>query len=159
MNAIREWSAGICLAALTAALAQGLVPGGPMERMEKFVVGAFLVCALIAPVTKLVPSFQQAVGNAESDAAPSSRMEETVDGQIRSAAEKSISNLVGAELARKNIKCKNVRVEMDTNEDGRISITKVTVTLIPGDSSRVREAQEILTERLGVRTEVVSDDG
>ena len=41
MGAVREWSAAICLAALAAALLQGLAPSGAMERMVKLVLGAF----------------------------------------------------------------------------------------------------------------------
>ena len=160
MNAVREWSTAICLAALVAALAQGLAPGGAMERMEKFVIGAFIVCALVAPISRAVPRLSLALKGGGSRAGnSSSRLEETVDSQVRSAARKSISNLVASELARKNLKCKNVRVDMDTNAQGSISITKVTVTLDAKDAARCREAQEALTKTLGIQTEVLSNGG
>ncbi|HBG55145.1 MAG TPA: hypothetical protein DDW99_02680 [Ruminococcaceae bacterium] len=66
---------------------------------------------------------------------------------------------MASELARKNLKCKNVRVDMDTNAQGSISITKVTVTLDAKDAARCREAQEALTKTLGIQTEVLSNGG
>ncbi len=161
MSAIREWSTAICLAALVAALAQGLVPGGSMERMEKFVIGAFIVCALIAPLSRAVPRLALALNGSGSAAGKetSSRLESTVDDQMRSAARKSIASLTASELARMNLRCKNVQVDMDTNEGGSISISKVTVTLDKKDAARCREAQEALTAKLGIRTEVVVDGG
>ena len=53
MGAVREWSAAICLAALAAALLQGLAPSGAMERMVKLVLGAFVLCALAMPLKNL----------------------------------------------------------------------------------------------------------
>ena len=53
MGAVREWSAAICLVALAAALLQGLVPNGSMERMVKLVLGAFVLCAMAMPLKNL----------------------------------------------------------------------------------------------------------
>ena len=55
MSGIREWTTVICLAALVAAVLQSLVPNGSMERMAKFVIGAFVICALISPLSKMIP--------------------------------------------------------------------------------------------------------
>ena len=45
MSEIREWASVICMSALAAALLQSLAPSGTMERMAKFVIGAFIICA------------------------------------------------------------------------------------------------------------------
>ncbi|MGC7323198.1 stage III sporulation protein AF, partial [Mycobacteroides abscessus subsp. massiliense] len=61
---IQQWTAVICLAALVAALAQTLIPAGSMERMGKFVVGAFIICVMIAPVSKIVPQISSGMQSA-----------------------------------------------------------------------------------------------
>ncbi|MCY1714226.1 stage III sporulation protein AF [Caproiciproducens galactitolivorans] len=157
MNAVREWSAAICLAALVATLLQSLVPGGSMERMVRFVVGAFMICAIIVPLAKIAPQ----IGTKFQTDAPSranSQLEGTVDKQISEAAQASIKNLVITELNNIGVKCKNVRVFMDTNEDGSISINKVVVTLAKGYSSDCEKASAHLKKVLGLKMEVIADE-
>lgn len=160
MKEIQQWTAVICLAALTASLAQSMLPAGQMERMGRFVVGAFMICVMIAPLSNLPAQLRlSAGGTAEKAPAQNEQLESTVNSQMAEASQKSISGLVTAELARLRIKCKNVRVVMDTNRDGRISITKVIVTLEAKDAAQARTAQNYLEKELGLKTEVVTDGG
>ena len=158
MKDIQQWTMVICLAALTASLAQSILPAGSMERMGKFVVGAFIICVLISPIAKFVPQVQMSMDRGSQRTTPqNAQMESTVNKQMEQAAQKSVSNLVTAELARIQIKCKNVSVIMDTKEDGRISITKVIVTLSEKDVTKTKTAQDYLAKELGMQMEVVAD--
>lgn len=161
MNAVREWTAAICLAALVAALVQGLVPSGAMERMAKFVIGAFVLCILILPLSKVVPQWKQsfAASARQPAASNNSRLETTVGRQYEDAARQSITNLVAAELKPMNINCKNVQVNMDTNSNGSISITKVVVNLDRKNSADCQRAKTLLEKDLGLNVEVVCNGG
>lgn len=157
MNAVKEWSAAICMAALVAAMLQGLVPGGSMERMIKFVIGAFVICALIVPLAKIAPKISMNVQ--ENVSSPvNSQLEGTVEKQLSSAAKESITNLVVSELNNIGIKCKNVNVIMDTNEDGSISINKVVVILAKGSGTVCEKVSARLEKTLGLKMEVSSDE-
>ena len=158
MNGIREWTTVICLAAVAAAMLQSLVPNGSMERMAKFVIGAFVICALISPLSKALPQ----IGAVLKDSGPakeSTRLQSTVEEQTRSAAKASITNLVAAELSSIQMKCKNVDVVMDTNEDGSISITKVIVVLDKENAAGRQKAAAWLEKELGLKMEVTADVG
>ena len=158
MNAVQEWSLVICAAALTAALAHGLVPNGALERMAKFVVGAFLSCAFLVPLTKIIPSFSLDFGGSEAPGVDTT-LQSSVEDQMKGAARASITSLVAAELQRMQVPCKNVDITMDTTEDNSIVISKVVVTL-PGEYAGSCENVRLrLTELLGLQTEVYADDG
>ncbi len=158
MNAVKEWSAAICMAVLAASMLQNLVPNGSMERMVKFVIGAFVICALIQPLAKIVP--QVSFDFQENTKSPvNSELKGTVETQLSSAAQNSIRNLVITELNNINIKCENVNVIMDTNEDGSISINKVVVTLAKGYDADCKTASEHLEKALGLKMEVTVDEG
>ena len=159
MSGVREWSTVICLAALSAALLQSLVPSGSMERMAKFVIGAFIICALIVPASKLGPQLRLGLDRAKSPAESNARLTSAVDRQYRDAARQSITNLVGAELGRMGVKYKNVQVIMDTDESSSISITEVIVTVGEESAAGRAQAQSALEKTLGIKTEVVSDEG
>lgn len=158
MKEIQQWTMVICLAALTASLAQSILPAGSMERMGKFVVGAFIICVMISPLAKFAPQIRMSVNSgSERTTSQDTQLQSTVNNQMEQAAQKSVQNLVTAELARIQIKCKNVSVIMDTKEDGRISITKVIVTLSEKDVAKTKTAQDYLAKELGLQMEVVAD--
>lgn len=158
MNAIREWSTVICLSALVAAMVQSLVPDGSMERMAKFIIGAFVVCALIQPITKAVPQMDLR-NNKNQQSGANLKLESTVEEQTKKAVRKSIANLVTAHLNGMKIKCKNVHVIMDTNQNGSISINKVIVTLQKEYAADCQKASASLEKTLGLSMEVVPDGG
>ena len=158
MNAVKEWSAAICMAVLAAAMLQTLVPNGSMERMVKFVIGAFVICALIQPLAKVVPQIN--IDLQESTQNPvNSQLKGTVETQLTTAAQQSIKNLVITELNNINIKCENVNAIMDTNEDGSISINKVVVILAKGYGADCKAASDHLEKALGLKMEVTADEG
>ena len=160
MNGVREWAAVICMAALTAAMLQNLVPNGSMERMARFVIGAFVICAMIAPISKTLPQLRVAMDRGSpSGGQNAGRLNSTVERQYRDAAERSVKGLVAAELGRMGIKCKNVRVIMDTDENGSISITKVVATIGKESAAKRGTTSAALQKTLGIQTEVVSDEG
>jgi len=158
MNVVREWTTAICMAALVAAILQSLVPNGSMERMVKFVIGAFIICALIVPITKIIPQIELNLQDT-SGVQESPNLKGTVDQQLHSAAQDSITNLVNTELNNIDIKCKNVNVIMDTNDDGSISINKVVVILAKGYGGEAQKASAQLEKALGIKTEVTADEG
>lgn len=143
------------MAVLAAGLLQNLVPNGSMERMIKFIIGAFVICVLIQPVAQIVP--QISINLQDSTAsAPNTHLQETVNSQINDAAQQSIRNLVITELNQINIKCENVTVNMDTHEDGSISINKVVVTLAKGYDAFCESASEHLEKVTGLKMEVIA---
>ncbi|MFU0833313.1 MAG: Stage III sporulation protein AF [Oscillospiraceae bacterium] len=159
MSGIREWATVICLAALSAAMLQSLVPNGSMERMAKFVIGAFIICALILPISKVALQINAVLKMEGQPAEENKMLNSTVNKQFEEAARQSITNLVQAELKRMGIICKNVQVIMDTDENGSISINKVIVTLNGDEVSGHAGVSSALEKTLGIQTEVVSDEG
>ena len=158
MSSVKEWSAAICMAALAAAMLQSLVPNGSMERMVKFVIGAFVICAMIQPISKIVPQINLNLQETSKNPV-NSELAGTVENQLTSAAQDSIKNLVFTELNKLNIKCENVNAIMDTNEDGSISINKVVVILAKGYDGDCKKASDHLEKTLGLKMEVTADDG
>lgn len=129
-----------------------------MERMAKFVTGAFFLCVMVAPVANIAPQLS-ALFQQQSQAEPDDRLSSTVDEQLQSAAQQSIRSLVTAELSKLQINCKNVSVIMDIDETSSIVINKVIVVLASGEEAHIIHAQEHLSSVLGLQTEVTVDGG
>lgn len=160
MSGIREWSSVIVLAALAAGILQYLMPTGSMEKVTRLVIGAFVICSILLPVGRLTQQFDVQTFAQGSDAAvPNQQYQDTVNQQTMEAAQSSVRTIVIAALSEKGIQCKNVTLSMDTNEDGRISITKVFVSLDQKESGKLQETKKLLEQELGLTTEVTADVG
>jgi hypothetical protein len=159
MSGVKEWATVICLAALSAAMLQSLVPNGSMERMAKFVIGAFIICALIAPISKAAPQVRAGLKTENRPVKENQNLNSTVNRQFKDAAKQSITGLIHSECKRMGINCKNVQVIMDTDENGSISINKVIVTIDGRTASGRAGVSSALEKTLGIQTEVVSDEG
>ncbi len=159
MSEIREWASVICMSALAAALLQSLAPSGAMELMAKFVIGAFIICAIIMPLSKAVPKISMNIKSSGETTSGSTSLNSAVKGQMETAAQSSIKNLIAAQLKSMNVRCKNVSVSMDTDADGRISINKVIVTIGKENAADIGRVSAGLEKTLGFKAEVATDDG
>lgn len=159
MSTIREWATVICMAALAASVLQYLSPGGGMERMLRFVLGAFLLCGILSPFGKGMPVLEFDLPASASVAQDGQQFKDAVDRQFYEAARNGISSVVAGELYKMGIKCENVDLMMDTNEDSSIVINKVAVTLPAEYANRCAEAEAGLEKVLGLKTEVTAYGG
>lgn len=159
MNDVKTWATVICLVTLISALMQYLVPDGSMGKMMKLVLGVFVICGIVLPLSKIVPQISVNLQDATSSAQGTETFKNTVDQQIYSAANSGIQNVVITELAAMNIKCENVAVMMDTKASSSISISKVVVTVPIQYSSQCIEIASHLETVLGLKTEVTVHDG
>ncbi|WP_283607585.1 stage III sporulation protein AF [Faecalispora anaeroviscerum] len=159
MSGVREWSSVIVLAALAAGILQYLMPGGSMEKVTRLVIGAFVICSILLPVGRLTKQFDVQAFAQDGSAAPNQQYQDTVNQQTAETAEAAVRTVVISALSEKGIQCKNVALNMDTNEDGRISITKVFVSLDQKESGKLQETKQLLEQELGLTTEVTADAG
>ena len=158
MTELQQWAMLVCGAVLISALLQYLIPEGSMEKMGKLIVSVFILCSLLIPIGKVVPTlaadFQISFSQSQQGAP---EYLDTVDQQIYEEVNNGIRTLVIGKLAEREIRCKNVTVIMDTNEDDSISITKVKVVLPFEETGRCEEAADYLEQILGLPTEVTTD--
>lgn len=159
MNDIKAWATAICLVTLVAAIMQYLVPNGSMGRMMKLVLGVFVICGIVLPITKIVPQISLELQDTASSAQDTQTFKNVVDQQVYSAANSGIRTIVMNELGTKNIKCENVAIKMDTKANSSISISKVVVTVPNQYSSQCSEIAVQLEKVLGLKTEVTVHGG
>ncbi len=159
MSDVKTWATVICLVTLISALMQYLVPDGSMGKMMKLVLGVFVICGIILPLSKIVPKISVDLQDTVSSVQGTQTFQDTVDQQIYSAANAGIQNIVITELNTMNIKCENVAVMMDTKTTSSISISKVVVTVANQYAGQCTEITAHLEKVLGLKTEVMVHDG
>ncbi|MCI9272820.1 MAG: stage III sporulation protein AF [Clostridiales bacterium] len=159
MNSVIQWATVVCLAAVVGAMVELVTPSGRMEKMVRFVLGAFMICAIITPLTgtafKITFDF--------SDSSPQNQeriesFEEQLDRQTLQVAANNIKALAQEALAEEGITPQKIEVFMDTSDKNSISITNLAVSLDQSQEASRVKARQILESKLGLVTEVTIDE-
>ena len=150
MNTVEQWAATICLAVLAAALVEYLTPGKQMQPVLRFVLGIFLLYAMVSPLREGLHSWDFSSQSIWTE----SRLPATVERQVREAVEQNLTASIAEALYASGIRVKNVAVEMDIAEDGGIEINQITVYLPSEEMARGAEIEAELEKTLGLETEV-----
>lgn len=148
----------ICLAALASSLLEFISPSGAMEKMVKYVLGAFLLVAIITPIATFSPVFNLNGGGQSADTGQSG-FSDTVQNQYNTAVEDRMKTLVQSQLSEISIRNANVSIMMDTNKDNCISITKIIIDLPNQYTDRQEEVRATVEKNLGIKTEVKVQTG
>ena len=155
MSAITSWASIVCLSAVVGAMLQLLSPSGKMEKMVRFVFGAFMICALLTPFMGTMGkiSFDLQVGSSTKEQI--TEFSQQVDDQISMAAAENIRSLVQEVLTSQHATAQKIDVFMDTGDNSSISIIKIAITLDREEKSRANTLKKAVEEKLGLTTEIV----
>lgn len=158
MNGIKEWTTVICLAALASSLLEFISPSGAMEKMVKYILGAFMLFAIISPIATFSPDFNLNGGGQSADNSQSG-FSDTVQNQYNTAVQGRMETLVQSQLSEISIRSANVSIIMDTNKDNCISITKIIIDLPSQYTDRQEEVRTTVEKKLGIKTEIKVQTG
>lgn len=150
MAFIRQWLIGVTGAALLAAMADGLMPKGPVKQVGKLVCGLVLLCVILRPViwSELDEAMQQ-FGQITQQTA---RQQEKLDGQrddlLKAGIEQECSAYIVDKAAQLGIVCQ-AQTECIPGQDG---------TWLPGavqitgqlDAGQRQALTRMIEEELGV---------
>ena len=155
MDGIREWTTVLCITAVIAVMFELLSPSGKMEKMMRFALGAFLICALLVPLTGTATQISIDFSTGEVTQPELSEFQNRVDAQTEQAITTNLQTLALQALAEEGITPQKMDVRMDRLEDDSISITEIVLYLESKDQYCAGSAKQILESELGISTEVV----
>lgn len=119
MSAARSWLLAIIAAALLCAVADALMPSGPVKRVGRLVCGLVLIGAILSPLSALdlegsrrwLEGYFVSVRDREAE------LEETVNDQIKVIIEQKLAAYIVDKAAQLGLTCR-ARVECTASEDG-----------------------------------------
>lgn len=134
-------------------------PSGKMEKMVKFVLGVFMIYALIVPLKGATAKFNLNLKSAQYGLSSNTRgFSEKVSEQAKKVAEDNIRRQVEKLLEKKGISAKKIDIFMDTKEDNCISIIKMRVYLESRDKNKTSQVGQLIEEKLKIKTDVLIGD-
>lgn len=155
MDALREWTLCIIIAAAAGALACVLSPSGTSTGTIRTVAGIFVVAAVCAPLSGIsvdeisIPAF----GEFNTETAMNSDTREYVVSACRNAAEDEIIST--AEECR--IIVERIIADVYSDENNCIIIRNIQINIQAANEDAEREFILLVEKRLGVPVTVISE--
>lgn len=159
MDAVGEWAAAVCAAAVFCAAINIAAPKGAFEKAMKIALAAFALCVLLVPVAGLSECKKTLSDVYVEEYERDGDFERLVLEQSADIAGGSVKRLVERELELMGIASYSVEVITDIEADGSISIGQTTVTA-ERNGATAYEIRSRLSEKLGIEAEVkLLEDG
>lgn len=150
------WLGGVCMAAAGCTLLHMLVGNKGAGKVFRLVSAAFFVCTVLMPLLQFAQDFS--LPSFETQTAQSTDLQQTARAQFREMTEQVLLQEVNAVLKNHQLSAEKIEIEMDTLQDGRISITDIAVYIPSGNALHRNWVKEIVTERLGTQVRVIYAD-
>lgn len=151
IGALREWLLSVTAAAILCALAQGLIPPGPVRRVGRLTAGLVMAAALLSPLASLKGVEPEEWLESWQPQEEVQELEQQRDETMKTIIEEECSAYIVDKAAQLGAECR-VEVLCAPEGDGAFLPWQVTVT---GDLTSVQREQltQQIQEDLGVPPE------
>lgn len=154
MSAITSWATAVCIVAVICSLYDMLIPDGNTSKMLDFVLGMFLIVAILIPFVNIVKSEPLNFKNIEfnsKDFTMSTENEDLIIDVGKSTVEKIISD----SLKEKNISYKKIVIDMDSSNGNSIDIIRAKIYVENSYRNQIIDIQNIVKEKTGITPDVI----
>lgn len=154
MNIISSWAASVCIVSIICALFDMLVPEGNTTKMLNFVLGTFLVVAIVIPFVDIVKFGSFKVDDIKFDDSNYTLTQQNDDLTLE-VGKSTIERIITKVLQQKNIAYKKIIINMDSSTNKSIDIIRAEIHINSTDRNRLVEIQSIVKEQTGITPEVI----
>lgn len=154
MSGLSGWAAAISICAVICTIVELMVSDSKLEKTVRFVLGAFMLCAILMPIGDMVAE----ISDIDFSQTMTESTDEKFNEQKKKLMENQISSLVSNTLAEKNIYPQKTEVSMDIDESSGISMVSVTVILKKEDAEKANTVTDTIKTQLGLECNTVFAD-
>ena len=156
MTQVSTWANTICTVAVLCALCEMIIPQGNVAKVLHFVLGMFLIIAILIPLSEAVHTkidFKKDIAMTEEDNLRISAM----DDLSIAYGKEVIENLIAETLEENNLTYQKIAVTMDSSGGSRIDMIKVTIYTDISERNRWKEYQQCIKEKTGIQPTVCTE--
>lgn len=154
MNTITSWAFAVCTVAVICTLYDMIVPQGNTSKMLNFVLGMFLVVAVLIPLVNIIKSdsfdFTDIEYNSTEFALPEENNKLTID-----IGKSTVEKIISDTLQENEIKYKSIAIDMDSSNGYSIDIIRVKIFVGAEYRNSLVNVQNIVKEKTGITPEVI----
>lgn len=145
MSSIATVAAVMCVGAVACSFVSVAVPSGNTRRILNTVLGAFMLCCMIAPVSNALKSFSVNISVAPSSENLTATADEAYNNAVLSQTKANLESTLTAYLAENGCSVKGVEITLDVFDNGGIYISGISIYISTEDIEK-RDKLIALTE-------------
>ncbi len=153
MEELTSWATAVCTVAVICTLFEMLAPSGNISKMLNFVLGLFLVVAVLVPFANMIESNSLNFKSIEFKEEEFTLSEKVSDLTIASG-KSAIEKLVAQCMEEKEIPYKKIVVNMDSSDGYSIDIIRVEIYVSAEYRNSLAEIQNAVKEKTGITPDV-----
>ena len=146
-----------CAACVICSLLSVFVTDGGLKKILSLVMGAFLVCSILFPVSKALLSFRPDTENYPSFEKLTATADETFGAQVVKQAENNLENTLEALLAQNGITPRSCEIILAESENSGIIISQISIYIDQSDSLRTSDITELVRRHFGMSPRVITE--
>lgn len=150
---ITAWAAGLCLCALVCAILEIMIPDSSTEKVVRFVLGLFMICAVAAPLCGLSLNFEEWAVAAPYE--ENSTLVSEIQNQSLCLIDDALTEQVNAVAARFDTIPLDTKIHTDIDDNQCISIVSVTIVLQNDAAEKALQIQNAVKSELGLDCDTV----
>lgn len=154
MTAITSWATTICVVAVICSLYDMVMPEGNTSKMLDFVLGMFLIVAILIPFVDIIKSDSFNIKEIKFTSEEFRLSEDNTNLTItlgKSAVEKIIADC----LNEMDITYKKITIAMDSSNGNSIDIIRADIYVDSKYRNQLIEIQSTVKEKTGITPDVI----
>lgn len=159
MDSLRIIGGSLCVAMAATAIFAMLVPQSKLDRVVRFAVNLFFLCALVSPFIGGKLSLSADISALLVPAKPSpQQLEQEVDRQFSELAAHNLENSLTRLLELEGIAVQKVDITINKSNTSNIHISKLAVTADCTDPTTQRKINDLVSREVGLLPEIVNTE-
>lgn len=154
MDGIRTIGMSICITLIVTSIFSTLIPETKLDKVLKFAISLFFLTSIISPFFTEKISFNVDFEDIvlEQNAL---QMEQAVEQQFFSLAQKNIASTVERYLKNEEISVRKVEVFVNKTSDNNISISKLMVYIDENQENQMNKITSLVQREVGVTPNII----
>lgn len=153
MEEAGKWALGVCGCGVVAVIVDMLASHTRLEKNVRFVLGTLMLCVVILPLGNVVSEVSASLSGWQEPVPED--IPETVSRSRTQYLEKVLAGLIRDTLVEKGIEPSEVRVKMDIDDGGSISMITAALSIRRSDAGRAADAAALIKEELGISCKTI----
>lgn len=147
----------VCASSLICTLVSTFVTDGSTKKIVNLVLGAFIVCSLIAPVMSAVSSVDVNLSGYDTSDSIISSNDEAYSKEIIKQTQTNLENSAKDILLQNGISINSCKIILANEDENRIIISSISIYISKDDADNSQSIQEIIKDNFGITPSIMTE--
>lgn len=147
----------VCAASLICTLFSTFITDGSTKKIVNLVLGAFIVCSLISPISSAFSSVDVNLSNYESADSIISSSDEAYSNEIIKQTQTNLETSARDILLQNGININSCKIILANEDENRIIISSISIYISNENSGNSQSIQEIIKDNFGINPSIITE--